>query len=351
MGVSYTTRERVKSALDIAETARVNALVDRAIESGSRMAEGLLQRRFYPWTGTRYKDWPDVQSRRSWKLYLDEDELVSVTSLVAGGVTIASGSYFLEPSNAPALGLPYTQIQINLASTAVFDSDDTHQRAIAIGGVFAGCTLDETPGGTLAEALDSSETAVDVSDSASVGIGSLLRVDSERMIVTNKTLLTTGQTLQTPLTAAESDQSVVVTTGSAFAVDEMITLDAERMRIVDIAGNTLVVQRAQDGSTLAAHTGSTIYAPRTLTVQRGVLGTTAAAHSSGADLAVHVVPGPVESLSTAYALNEVLQKASGYARISGAGENAKEFTGRGIKSLEADAVQAYGRRARYRGVR
>lgn len=348
MGVWYATRERVKSSLDIAETARANRAVDRAIESASRNAEGVLLRRFYPWTGTRYKSWPNVNSRRSWELYLDQDEVASVSSLVAGGVVIPSSDYLLEPIND---GPPYTSIQIDLSSSAVFDSGDTAQRAIAITGVFAGCALDETPGGTAAEALDSSEIYVDVSDSAAIGIGSLIKIDSERMIVTDKRLLTTGQALLTPVTATEADVSIVVTDGTTFAVDELITLDAERMRIVDIAGNTLLVERARDGSPLASHAGSTIYAPRTLVVQRGVLGTTAASHSTSAAITVHVVPGPAESLTVAYAQNQLLQEGSGFARISGAGENAKEFTGRGIKSLENDAIQAVGRRARYRAIR
>lgn len=352
MGVWYATRERVKNALDIAETARANDAVDRAIESASRNAEGLLQRRFYPWTGTRYFDWPNRNSRSSYKLYLDQYEIApngGTTTLVAGGTAIASTDFFLEPANADGFE-PYTQVQIDLASNAVFDSGDTPQRAIAITSVFMGCPVVETSGGTTAEALDSSETGVDVSDSYAIGVGSVIKIDSERMIVTGKSLLTTGQTLQTPVTDAESADAIVVTTGSAFNVGEIITLDTERMRIDDIAGNTLVVKRAVDGSTLASHTGSTIYAPRTLIVQRGALGTTAASHSTSASIAVHVVPGPVESLTVAYAQNQLLQEGSGFARISGAGENAKEFTGRGIRSLEEDAVQACGRRARYRGV-
>src|SRR5690606_22447868 len=56
----YTTRETVKAALDYKETARNDAQVDRAIESASRAVEGLLHRRFYPETATRYFDWPNA---------------------------------------------------------------------------------------------------------------------------------------------------------------------------------------------------------------------------------------------------------------------------------------------------
>ena len=76
----YATREQVKRALDIAETARNNAQVDRAIAAASRSIEAQMHRRFYPWDGTRYfgfRPWNDGTS--SWRLWLAEDDLVSVS--------------------------------------------------------------------------------------------------------------------------------------------------------------------------------------------------------------------------------------------------------------------------------
>lgn len=343
----YTTRERVKRILDIAETARRNADVDDAIAASSRMVEGKLHRRFYPWTGTRYFDWPNPNSRTSLRIWLDANELVSLSAVTVdnGATTLAPGDYFLrraDDRDEP----PYTYVEVNRGTNAAFSSGTTTQRAVGFTGVY-GYRADTAPAGALAAAISSTTaTTCNVTDSATVGVGSILIVDNERMLVTGKTLLTTGQTLQTPVDATEADTSIAVTSGAAFTVGEMITLNAERMRIDDIAGNTLVVERAVDGSTLAAHTGSTIYAPRTLTVVRGALGTTAATHSNGAACTVHVVPGPVVKLADAYALNILLQDSAGYARISGAGENAREFTGRGIRSLENDAIQACGRRMR-----
>lgn len=343
MGIWYATRESVKSALDSAETARNNGQVDRAIESASRSVEGLLKRKFYPWTGTRYFDWPDLRRGRPWRLWLDENDLVSVTSLVAGGTTIPAADYFLEPANE---GPPYTNVQIDLASSSAFAAGSTHQRAIAITGVYCGCPADEAAAGALAEALDISETAVDVTDSAAVGIGDIIRVDSERMIVTGKTMLTTGQTLQAALTASSADVSVAVTTGSAYAAGEVILLDSERMLVVDVAGNTLTVKRAWDGSVLATHSGSTIYAPRTLTVTRGALGTTAATHDTAAAVRRHEVPGLVRELCIAEAINTIQQETSGYARTIGSGENEREAGGRGLAGIRSDARARFGRKAR-----
>lgn len=346
----YTTRERVKRVLDIAETARRNDEVDDAIAAGSRQAEGLLKRRFYPWTGTRYFDWPRPLSRTSWRIWLDSNEMVSVSAVTTNNAatTLTPGTYRLrraDDRDEP----PYTYLEVDRGTSAVFSSGTTTQRAVGITGDYAGCPTNTSPAGATAEALDASETAVDVTDSASVGIGSILVVDSERMLVTDKALLTTGQTLQTPVDATEADTSIAVTTGSAFTRGEIITLGSERMRVDDIAGNTLIVERAVDGTALAAHTGSTIYAPRTLTVVRGALGTTAASHLTAAAASVVVIPGPVVALSTAYALNQLLQQQSGYARVTGSGDNQREFTGRGIRSLEADARRACGRQLRMLG--
>lgn len=347
----YLTRERLKRVLDIAETARRNADVDDAIDAGSREAEGLLKRRFFPWTGTRYFDWPRPLSRTSWRIWLDGNEMVSVSAVTTnnGATTLTPGTYRLrraDDRDEP----PYTYLEIDRGTNAVFSSGSTTQRAVGITGVYCGCKADTAPAGTLAAAISStSATTCNVSDSASVGVGSILAADSERMLVTGKTLLTTGQTLQTPVDATEADTSIAVTTGTAFTIGEVITLNSERMRIDDIAGNTLIVERAVDGSALAAHTGSTIYAPRTLTVVRGALGTTAATHLNAAPLTVHVVPGPVVALSTGYALNQLLQQQSGYARVTGSGDNQREFTGRGIRSLEADAKRAFGRQMRMLG--
>lgn len=341
------TREDVKRALDSAETARNDAQVDRAIDAATLTIEGLTHRRFYPQVGTRHKDWPSSQVGPAWRLYLDADELISVTTLVAGAIIIASSDYFLEPANS---GPPYNRIEIDLGGPAAFGASTTRQRAIAITGVF-GHSADEAPAGALSAAVSSTTaTTIAVTDSAAIGVGHIIRVDSERMIVTGKSMVTTGQTLQTPLTASAADVTVTVTTGSAYLVDEVILLDSERMLIVDIAANQLTVKRAWDGSVLTTHTGSTVYALRTLTVERGALGTTAATHSLAADIARHVVPGPVRQLAIAEALTALQQEGSGYGRTVGSGDNQREASGKGLADLRAQVYTSHGRKARSRAV-
>lgn len=346
MGVWYVTRESVKAALDIKETARSNARIDSCIESASRTVEGVLHGRFYPELDTRYFDWPNMQRAKSWRLWLDRNELASLTTLVAGGVTITSDQYFLRRAD-DLDEAPYDRIEIDLSASGAFQSGDTHQRAIAATGIFINCAIEETAAGALAEALDDSETAVNVTNSAAIGVGHIIKVDSERMIVTGKSMLDTGQNIGGNLAANKNVETVAVSDGTAYFAGEVILVDAERMLIVDVAGNNLIVKRAWDGSTLAAHTtGADIYAGRTLTVQRGALGTTAASHNDASAIVRFVVPGLVEEFALALTLTALGQGQAGYARTVGSGENERETSGRGLRQIREDAITAHGRQFR-----
>jgi len=345
----YTTRESVKGALDSAETARNNEQVDRAIASGSRAIEGLLHRKFYPQLATRYFDWPNHQYARPWRLWLDADEVITVTTLTAGGVTIPSTDYFLEPANS---GPPFTRVEIDLASASAFASGSTHQRAIAITGTF-GYAADEESVGALTADLAASLTATATATwtTARIGVGDILRIDSERVIVTAKTMIDSTQNTGNTLTASAGDVTVQVSNGTAFAVEQVLLIGSERMLVVDIAGNNLTVKRAWDGTVLAAHSsGGDVFTLTGVELDRAQLGTTLAAHSNGAAIYRHLVPDLVRDLCIAEAINQLQQETSGYARVIGEGENAREGTGRSLFDLRKDAVATYGRKARSRAV-
>lgn len=325
MDAVYCTREEVKSALDLKQSARNNIQVDRSIQAAARSIEGLLHRKFYPWTGTR-------EISASW---LDDNELVSVSAITDSGVAVLASNYSLSPSSGP----PYTKLTIDVGV-----GDD-----LEVTGVF-GYRDDAEVAGTLVDAITNSQTTIKVTNSAVIGVGSLIRVENERMIVNGRHLVTTAQNLQVALTGAKSDNIVAVTNGSTFFVDEMITLDAERMLIVDIAGNNLIVERAVDGSVLASHAGSLVYASRTLSVQRGALGTAAVSHAGGLSLTKHLVPTLINQLAIAESITAVQQESAGYARTAGSGDNERLVGGSGIKDLRMQAVDRYGRKSRFRTV-
>jgi hypothetical protein len=337
----YCTVEDLKRAFDSKESARNDTQLRRGIESASRLVEQDTHRFFYPLTTTRYFEWPNPGSPTPWRLWLDDAEIVSLTSLTAAGTAISTANVFLEPNS---LGPPYNRLEIDKSTRSAFAAGTTTQRAIAVTGTFGYCDTTESAGTLAAAVSTTSATTLTVSDSSLIGNGDTVKVDSERMLVTGRTMTTTSQTLLTPVGALVSDVTLAVTTGSSYAVGETLLLDSERMLIVDISGNNLTVKRAWDGTVLAAHTGSTIYAPRLLTVTRGLTGTTAATHLNAAAVSRQTVPGPIKDLTIAYALDRFLQETSGYARnIVGTGDRMTVATGGALPNLRKQVIEQYGR--------
>ncbi|MFI1889819.1 hypothetical protein [Streptomyces jumonjinensis] len=352
--VVYATREDVKRALDSKETARTDAQVDRQLASASRGVDGLCHRMFWPEIGTRRFDWPGESPGRPWRLWLDANDLISVTTLTSGGTVLASGDFFLRRSDNREQP-PYTHIEINIGSNASFNSGDTYQRAIAITGLW-GYTDAETALGTLTAPVDAAQTTVTVDGptAAEVGVGSLLRLDAERVTVTGRTMTTTGQTLTASVTGEMKGTVLTVADASGFAADEVLLVDGERMLVVDTTPTTVVVRRAWDGSTIAAHTvGAVLYASRRLTVERAALGTTAGTYASGAAVMRWDPPGLVRDLTIGEALSRLTNERAGYARTRKTGDGGggdRAVQGADLLSLREQVYVAHARKGRARAV-
>lgn len=339
----YCSREDVREALDSKLTAYNTRQIDRAIETASRAVEGRTNRIFYPQVATRYFDFPGHEYTRSYRNWFNTpDELISATSVVSGGTTLSASDYFLEPVN---YGPPYSRIEVNLATTAAFNSASTFQRQLAVTGTW-GYQLNTELTTTTTEALDTTETGVDIEDSSSIGVGDLILIDSEYMQVTGKSMLDTTQNTSA-LTANKSDVSITGLTANSLHPGEVILIDSERMLIVDMAGTTATVQRAYDGSVLASHAlNADIYALRTLTVIRASQGSTAASHLTSASVNKFVYPGPIRELAIAEALTTLYQTQAGYARVVGSGDAQRESSGKGLADLRRAVEDQYGRNTR-----
>lgn len=342
---TYCTREDVLSVLGQLQAPRSATAVDRAIESATTSIDGRLHRTFHPTLATKSFPWPDPNSNaRSWRLWLDANDLLAVTTLTSGGTTVTD--YFLEPQR---YGPPYTHIEINQAGQDSWSSGSTNQRAISVTG-----TWGYTNVARITTALVGSVafgTSVTVTAGDQIGIGDLLLIDSERMIVTGRRLISTGQTVQTPMTASAASTSLAVVNGTLYFEGEVLTVDTEQMLITAIIGNTLVVERAVNSSVLATHTGSTIYAPRIYDVVRGANGTTAVIHADGSLVSRSVVPAPIRSLAIGEALVELGQGAAGYARTAGSGDNERTIgSGPGLNDLRDQVETSFRRKVRSRVV-
>lgn len=352
---AYCTRDDVKRALDVMETARENWRIDRAIQSSARNIERHFHRVFYPVDATRYFDWPNFSYAYPWRLWLDQHNLAAiptqVTTGTAGGTLtgqqIPISACNLEPVNS---GPPYTSLELRRDLPYAFGAGPTPQRDVGITGTF-GYWLQTDAAGQLAAAVtDTTGTVVQVSDASLVSPGSILIVDSERMLVTDAATLDTTQTNLSGITsAASTDVALGVTAGAQLHVNEVIQMDQERMLVVDITGNTATVKRGWDGTILATHSLNThIYAFRQLTVLRGQLGTAAATHSSAAACSTWRVPSLLRDLAIAESENRLLQEPGGYRDPQGEGQAAIAHIGTALADLWDEAETAYARKNRHR---
>jgi hypothetical protein len=342
--VAYCTREDVQRALTIADVPRLNGLVDRAVQSGARSLERQLHRRFYPETKTVLFDQP----HDGINLYLDELELAAApTALLSAGAAMSAGTdFFLRPKSGP----PYRWIEASYSAQVYWMSQSTPQAAISVTGDF-GYPTDNVSVATLGTSITSGSATLLLSDSSQAGTGSLILIDSERMIISDRTMSSTTATITADVASAKSTVALTVSSGALLNVGESILIDSERMLIQYITGNTVTVERATSGSTLAAHTsGATIYAPRTATVLRGRLGTAAAAHSSAVTIYRLQAPSMIRDLNLALAETSVQQALGGYTRTLGQGQTSRDSAGAGVEALMDQAYVAYGRKGRSRAV-
>lgn len=330
----YASREMIKRALDINETARVNEQVDRLLLSSSRMIDGTLHRTFYP----RFSTF-QLEEGETW---LDDREVISLISLSYNGVPVPTNDYVLKPFSGP----PYNRIELGGSTSS----------AIRMGGSLSGYamfgyTLDLQPVGILLGSINDSTESLSVSNGSSIGVGDLLRIDSEYLLVYGRTWIDSAQDLQTGLVASTGNVTVSVDDASTFSIGETITIGVETMWIVDIIGDALAVRRSWDGSVLAVHdVGSKVYVNRGLAVRRSSIGSTGNAHTSGTEVYQWVPPSLITQLSVAETLNAIEQEQSGYARVVGSGDRATEPSGAGLSDVRDRARTAYGRKARMRSV-
>lgn len=345
----YATRERVMRAADIRATAYVSSEIDSALQSASQAVDDLCKRGdairpgFAPWEGSITFDWPVSNNDDPYRFYLNQHTLLDADTAVSGGVDISAS---LLPW--PEYGPPYTALDVDQGSGQLLTFvDGVGQRSLTITGTWGYSDAEKTLSSwTLGATVDASTTTATLN--APFGVGSIMRIGTERMFVTERTWATSSQTGS--LTKSAAAQTLAVADGTVFLIGEELLIDAERVLIRDIAGNNLIVQRAQSGSTLAEHTAATIYWSRSCTVERGVLGTTAAAHGGGAQIYLFTPPALVEQLTVAYALNQREQESGAYARRIGSTDSERATAGEDIGALEKVVLASYGRQFRHRAV-
>lgn len=347
-GIMYATREQVTASLEIFNTARAYPIIDAKILAASRGIEGRMKRRFYPEIRTIKADWPNYSLSPTWEFQLGDNELISLSALSSGGVSIPTANAFLSRADN-RLEPPYNILQLSLGSSSAFSAGSTFQQALQITGLTGTNDTDTSLGAACALGgnINGSVNTLVLNPTAgiyTVGVGSILLIGTERLILTQRRMSDTTINTAGTLAAQQSAVSLAVTDGTNFAVGETILVESERMRIVDIAGNTLTVDRAWDGSVLAAHaSGLDVYGLRTFTCRRAALGTTAAAHTTADVVYAHDWPPSINELCIAESVVLLEQNAGGYARVIGSGAATREAKGEGLADIRDTAWNEWGR--------
>ena len=370
------SREDVQRSQDWKPGLISDARLDRAIRSTRENIEGHLHRQFIPVDEVRWWDWPNYQGAWPWRLWFDRHDILCLTAMSAGTVTIPLNMCFLRPAN-PKPGFPWRWLELDRSSSAVFGGyAPTPQNNIKATGTW-GFTAAADEVTALPSSVTSSATSLTVPDSSQTGIGDLLILgyargtpafpsdtlghagtiapyQGERILVTDKALadISLAQSGSGCTTASDADTALSWTgSGSAPVPGEVLQIDQEQLLVLAVnnATSTATVDRAWNGTVLAAHTtGTEIYAYRSLTVQRGILGTTAAIWPQSTAVFKHRVPGLVRDLAIAESGNRALQEVAGYSRTVGAGEAAMPASGMALADLWDEVTTVYGRKNRLR---
>lgn len=347
MGIWYATREQIMRSLEILQSSYRGSLIDDKLEWSSRLIDDACHRRFYPELRTIKKDWPSANYGYTWEVGLGDQEMISLGAVVSGGATITS-SCFLRREDDLAEP-PYTLLQVDLSSQNSFSAGPTFQRSLSITGTFGYSDTDTSlAGGALNAGINSSVNTMQIIPSAgefTPGIGSLLLVGTERLVVAGRSMISAGATISADVTDRQAANVITSANASLIAPGETILIDGERMQVNDVAGNGLIVSRAWDGTPLSTHTtGATIYALRQFTVRRGQLGSTAAAHNMSDPVYVHRFP--VNEWCIAETVCALEQNAGAYARTVGTGSSARDAVGAGLEDVRNSGYGTYGRKGR-----
>lgn len=270
---------------------------------------------------------------------------------------IPPSNYLLQPYND---GPPYRWIELRRDLNSSFGNNPTPQQDILITGL-RGFWDKQIPVGQLASTIvDPTSNVIisSISSGAGPGVGDVLIIDSERMLVTDADFTTTGQSFASGCTtAAQNDNTMLVANASTlFSKEEVVQIDSEWMKILSISGNNMIMKRAWDGSILTTHSAGPILARRALTVVRGALGTTATSHANNAAMSIQQIPGLIKTLSLAESVVELTQEPGAFANDQqrtwygqaqrGQGSNREAFPGPGLPDIRERAQSQFGRQVR-----
>lgn len=273
--------------------------------------------RFIPVSETRRYDGNGTR-----ELYLDP--VLGITELVVDGVNAAAGDFLLYPRNRLWQYGPYIRIMIDpsVSVSGIYNFLRAND-SVAVTGRFGMYEQTVVSGATVASQTDNASSLV-VDNAGGISVGAVLLIEDEQELVNAVGTATDSLAKLTADVDAE-DEIMALSVASGLHVGEVIKVDFEQMKILDISGNNVLVTRGWNRTKRASHTDlSSVYVYRTFAVARGVNGTVAAAHTSKA-IFVYVAPGDIHWLCKQMAALMLKKADSAFAGRIGNAETGETF--------------------------
>lgn len=249
--------------------------------------------------------------------------LLAVTTIVDDTDTYAATDYLLNPRNKHWENGPYSWI------THDPDGDYTvwtsEKDIVVITGRWGLWEKSAASGAVVGTGgQTSAATTLLVDDGSKVSPGMVVLIGSEQELVSGYSTPTAATTIAEDLDTSE--EIVTVASGALVKAGEIIRVNFEQMKILDIQSNDLYVRRGWNNTAKATHTSTaSVEAYRTFTVERGANGTTAAAHDAATVIYRYTVPEDVGFLCREIATLMLKKAQGGFAGKTGNSELGETY--------------------------
>lgn len=250
--------------------------------------------------------------------------VLSISKVMNDEIELVATDYLMEPNGRMWQNGPFVRLNCDLdESTAGLWIPEAD--AIAITGTWGLYDKSITTGTSLGVDQLIGDTSLEVAHGGLISQGMVLLIGTEMQFVS---ALGDPSAAITTLGAGcnSSDETLTVASSTGLNIGEIIRVDFERMKITDKRTGQIQVTRGWDNTTKTIHTtaaGVDVY--RTYTVERGVNGTAAAAHSSAAEIDRYAVPADINYLCRQIAALMLRKSQTGYAGRAGSPETGETF--------------------------
>lgn len=253
------------------------------------------------------------------------DPLITATAITVyegdTPYTLTSADYLYNPSNRWWANGPHTRLEVDL--DGLIGAWFNGQQNVLITGRWGLYEKTRLTGATVASQTDTS-TTLTVDNGAALSPGMIVLIGTEQEAI-EATGAATDSAVNTSGALDNSQEEIAVSNSALLSIGEVIKVDFEQMRVIDIQSNTLLVERGYNGTKRVTHlTGLDIYVYRSFSVIRGVNGTTAAAHS-GTSVYRCLPPDDVNYLCRQIAALMLKKSQSGFAGKVGNADTGETF--------------------------